>query len=38
MVEKGKKVIALSLDKEKWLNVGDPDSYFDSFTYAYKEL
>lgn len=38
MLEKGKKVIALSLDGYKWLNVGDPDSYFESFTYAYKEL
>ncbi len=38
MVEWGRKVVAISLQEEKWLNVGDPDSYFDSFMYAYKEL
>ncbi len=38
LIKKGGKVYGLLLDKEKWLNVGDTDSYYKSLSYSYDNL
>lgn len=36
MIEDGGEIYAIKLEKEKWLNVGDPQSYFEALNYSYK--
>ncbi|AWR97519.1 nucleotidyltransferase [Acidianus sulfidivorans JP7] len=38
IIENGGEVIALELENEKWLNVGDPENYFKALEYSYKYL
>ncbi|QIW25132.1 sugar nucleotidyltransferase [Sulfolobus sp. S-194] len=38
IIEDGGEVYAIKLEKEKWLNVGDPQSYYDALMYSYKNL
>lgn len=35
IIEDGGEVFAIKLEKEKWLNVGDPQSYYDALNYSY---
>lgn len=36
LIEDGGEVYAIKLEKEKWLNVGDPQSYYEALTYSYN--
>ncbi|EHP69228.1 dTDP-glucose pyrophosphorylase [Metallosphaera yellowstonensis MK1] len=36
LIDDGGEVYALLLEKERWLNVGDPDNYFKALEYTYK--
>jgi len=38
IIENGGEVYAIKLEKEKWLNVGDPQSYYDALNYSYKVI
>jgi dTDP-glucose pyrophosphorylase len=38
MIESGEKVYGVLLDKEKWLSVGNPESYFKTLNYSYDNL
>ncbi len=38
MIEGGSKVYGMLLEKEKWLNVGDTDSYYTALRYSYEHL
>nr|MCG2889096.1 nucleotidyltransferase [Sulfolobales archaeon] len=36
LIEQGGEVYGILLEKERWLNVGDPDSYYDALNYTYN--
>jgi dTDP-glucose pyrophosphorylase len=36
LLSNGGEVYGLLLEKEKWLNVGDPESYFDTLSFMFK--
>ena len=38
LIEQGGEVYGILLDHERWLNVGDPDSYHDALNYTYQSL
>ena len=38
LIEQGGEVYGILLNQEKWLNVGDPDSYHDALNYTYQSL
>lgn len=38
ILDDGGEVMAIELEKEKWLNVGDPESYYKALDYSYKNL
>ncbi|BFH72751.1 sugar phosphate nucleotidyltransferase [Sulfurisphaera javensis] len=38
IIENGGEVFAIKLENEKWLNVGDPQSYYEALNYSYKRL
>lgn len=38
IIEGGGKVYGILLDKEKWLNVGDAESYYKALTYSFETL
>lgn len=36
ILRQGGEVYAILLEKERWLNVGDPDNYFRALEFTYK--
>ncbi|BCU68522.1 nucleotidyltransferase [Sulfolobales archaeon HS-7] len=38
IIDNGGEILGLLLEDEKWLNVGDPDSYFNALSYTYNML
>lgn len=38
LINNGGEVYALLLNEEKWLNVGDPISYYDALIYSFKSI
>ena len=38
LIEQGGEVYGILLNQERWLNVGDPDSYHDALNYTYQSL
>ncbi len=36
LIENGGEVFALLLENEKWLNVGDPESYYNALTFSFN--
>ncbi|MGC9106367.1 MAG: sugar phosphate nucleotidyltransferase [Thermoprotei archaeon] len=38
LIEDGGEVYGILLNEEKWLNVGDPDSYYNALNYTYNKI
>lgn len=38
VLDNGGEILAIELEREKWLNVGDPENYFKALDYSYKNL
>jgi dTDP-glucose pyrophosphorylase len=38
LINEGRKVYGILLDDKHWLNVGDPDNYYDALTYSYNNF
>ncbi|NON61247.1 hypothetical protein HLB03_00730 [Acidianus sp. DSM 29099] len=38
IIKEGGEVLGIQLEKERWLNVGDPESYYRALQYSYTSL